>query len=139
MSKDADLEDAPVTPEMGTIELRAYRCQKKGNPKPSKQFAHEDPHWGRISERSKKAGWHYVAYVPPVESYSPWTPLILLLIDPCSTGDEIRVKKRRPAVKIDCLDPLTGPPYASIKIFYRPRGKPDVLSRSPFPYFIQSY
>ncbi|KAF8268891.1 hypothetical protein EI94DRAFT_1699864 [Lactarius quietus] len=95
---DPDLEDAPVAPEMGTIEVKAYRCQKKGTAESSNRFAHGDPQWGRISERSKKAGWHHVA-----------------------TGDEIPVRKRSPSAKVDYLDSPDGPPYASIKIFYRPR------------------
>ncbi|KAN0130158.1 hypothetical protein V8E53_012103 [Lactarius tabidus] len=95
---DPDLEDAPAAPEMGTIELQVYRCQKVGIKKRSKwQYKHEDLHWGRISERSKKAGWHHVA-----------------------TGDEIPVKRVHKILS-DYLDSEDGPPYASIKIFYRPR------------------
>jgi hypothetical protein len=93
---DPDLEDAPFAPEMGTIELKAYRCQKQG-PSESSKYAYEDLHQGRVSERSKKAGWHHVA-----------------------TGDEI-VAPRLTTVLVDYLDPLTGPPHASVKIFYRPR------------------
>ena len=80
MPKDADLEDAPVAPEMGTIELKVYRCQKRGPTGQSRWFAHEDPHWGRISELSKKAGWHHVAYVTSVESSFLWSLLMLLLL-----------------------------------------------------------
>ena len=69
---------------MGTIELRAYRCQVQDNARRSRrssQIAHEDPHWGRISEHSKKAGWHHVAYVvPSVESYFSWSLLRLRLL-----------------------------------------------------------
>jgi hypothetical protein len=70
--KDPDLEDAPVAPEMGTIELQAYCYQQVGIEKRSKeQYKHEDPHSGRISELSKKAGWHHVVYVPPVKFCFP--------------------------------------------------------------------
>ena len=43
------------------------------------------------------------------------------------------------SVSVDYLDLLTGPPYASIKVFYRPRGNPDVLSRNSYPCLVQSY
>ncbi|KAI9441450.1 hypothetical protein H4582DRAFT_2073628 [Lactarius indigo] len=65
---------------------------------PLSLFTHKDLHQGRVSERSKKAGWHHVA-----------------------TGDEIPVEPRPNSVILDYLDPWTGPPYASIKVFYRPR------------------
>jgi hypothetical protein len=94
---DPDLEDAPIAPEMGVIELKAYRCRVRGVTKPSTQFTHEDLHRGRVSERSKKAGWHHVA-----------------------TGDEIAAKVSF-CVDVDYVDPWKGPPYASIKVFYRPR------------------
>ncbi len=141
--KDPDLEDAPIAPEMGTIELKAYRCQIQRTTVPV-QSTYHDLHCGRVSELSKKAGWHQVAYVPSVDSYFqvfPWSLLRLLLIGPSSTGDEIPVRPRSNKVKVNChyLDSLSGPPHASIKIFYRPRGKPVVLSRSPYPYFVQSY
>ncbi|KAI9465924.1 hypothetical protein BJY52DRAFT_1243484 [Lactarius psammicola] len=95
---DPDLEDAPAAPEMGTIELKAYRCQTRHITKPSSRVAHEDLHQGRVSERSKKAGWHHVA-----------------------AGDEIPVRSRSHDIIVDYLDPRTGPPYVSIKVFYRPR------------------
>jgi hypothetical protein len=83
---------------MGTIELKAYRCQNvKQTSSESSKHAYEDLHLGRISERSKKAGWHHVG-----------------------AGDET-VARRQATVSVDYLDPPTGPPYASIKIFYRPR------------------
>jgi len=94
---DPDLEDSPVAPEMGVIELKAYRCQTRRITGPS-QYLYEDLHGGRVSERSKKAGWHHVA-----------------------TGNEIRVTQRSHDVEVDYLDPSMGPPYASIKVFYRPR------------------
>ncbi|KAH9043082.1 hypothetical protein EDB85DRAFT_1913519 [Lactarius pseudohatsudake] len=94
-----DLEDAPVAPEVGTIELRAYRCQRRCITGPSSKSTHEALHRGHVSERSKKAGWHHVA-----------------------TGDEIPIRGRAHRVKVDYLDhPRKGPPYASIKVFYRPR------------------
>ena len=57
--KDPDVEDAPVVPEMGTIELRAYRTRavRTVDYRSSEQ---NGLHRGRVSERSKKAGWHHV-------------------------------------------------------------------------------
>jgi len=127
------LEDAPAATETGTIELKAYRCQLRHITSQPSQLTHEGLHGGRVSERSKKAGWHHIAYVPSVGSYFQvflWPLLRLLFIVPSSTGDEIAVKRPN-SVILDYLDSWTGPPYASIKIFYRPRGKPVVLSRSP--------
>jgi hypothetical protein len=95
---DPDLEDAPVAPEIGTIELKAYRCQALCITGPSSSRPLDDLHWGRISECSKKAGWHHVA-----------------------TGDEIPVAKPSHRVTVEYLDSSKGPPYASIKVFYRPR------------------
>ncbi|KAH9072853.1 hypothetical protein EDB83DRAFT_2516616 [Lactarius deliciosus] len=95
---DPDLEDAPVAPEMGTIELKAYRCQTRCITGPSSRIAHEDLYEGRVSELSKKAGWHHVA-----------------------TGDEIPVRSRSHDIIVDYLDSRTGPPYVSIKVYYRPR------------------
>ncbi|KAH9001119.1 hypothetical protein EDB92DRAFT_1824871 [Lactarius akahatsu] len=96
---DPDVEDAPIAPEVGTIELRAYRCQRRCVTGPSSKSTHEALHRGHVSERSKKAGWHHVA-----------------------TGDEIPISGRAHRVKVDYLDhPRKGPPYASIKVFYRPR------------------
>lgn len=43
-----------------------------------------------------------------------------------STGVEV-LARRQSTVNVDYLDPLTGP-FASIKIFYRPRGTPVFLS-----------
>ena len=69
MPKDPDLEDALVAPEMGTIELKAYRCQILQQD--TREMWTKNSKWcegsGRISELSKKAGWHHVAYVPSVE------------------------------------------------------------------------
>ena len=77
MSKDPDVEDAPVAPEMGTIELKAYRCQIKRATKRWNKSSKWCEDSGRISELSKKAGWHHVAYVPSVKLHfpldSPWS------------------------------------------------------------------
>jgi hypothetical protein len=73
---DEDMEDAPIAPEMGTIEVRAFR----------RRFIHKERrqrhstsglHSGRVSERSKKAGWHHVRYLFPHA-----TRPILIPIDP---------------------------------------------------------
>jgi hypothetical protein len=48
--------------EMGTIELRAYRSQPISAVEPIVHLG-QGLHHGRISERSKKAGWHHVTYV----------------------------------------------------------------------------
>ena len=58
-TEDPDVENAPVVPEMGTIELRAYRCQVLRTV-PFQLNATNGLHEGRVSERSKKAGWHHV-------------------------------------------------------------------------------
>ena len=58
-TEDPDVENAPVVPEMGTIELRAYRCRALR----TIQYLYNTNnglHEGRVSERSKKAGWHHV-------------------------------------------------------------------------------
>jgi len=57
--KDPDVEDAPVVPEMGMIELRAFRTRpvRTVEYQPDAQYG---LHRGRVSERSKKAGWHHV-------------------------------------------------------------------------------
>jgi hypothetical protein len=57
-AEDPDVEDAPVVPEMGTIEVQAYRCQVGR----TVEYQHKDfkLNGGRVSERSKKAGWHHV-------------------------------------------------------------------------------
>ena len=57
--EDPDVEDAPVVPEMGTIELRAFRTRavRTVDNQPDAQYG---LHRGRVSERSKKAGWHHV-------------------------------------------------------------------------------
>ncbi|KAH8996752.1 hypothetical protein EDB92DRAFT_1814117 [Lactarius akahatsu] len=83
--------------ELQLVELKAYRCHLRHITKAPSQFMHEGLHKGRVSELSKKVGWHHVA-----------------------TGDEILVKRPNRAT-VDYLDSWTGPPYASIKISYRPR------------------
>ena len=119
-AEDPDMEDAPAAPEMGTIELKTYRCRTRYFREPSKQSMYENLHQGRISERSKKAGWHHIAYVPPAVIY----PLAITEVapSPSRTGDELPVSFRPNEVEVDYLDPWAGPPFASVKIFYRPRG-----------------
>ncbi|KAI0261269.1 hypothetical protein BC834DRAFT_972863 [Gloeopeniophorella convolvens] len=93
---DTDTEDAPAVPEMGTIEIRAFRSL----------LLHDNAyypvliqglHQGRISEKSKKAGWHHVSI----------------------SGDSPIVKPAR-QVLVQFIDPPHAP-FASMKIFYRPR------------------
>ena len=58
-AEDPDVEDAPVVPEMGMIELRAFRCLAQR----TVQYLYNTNnalHQGRVSELSKKAGWHHV-------------------------------------------------------------------------------
>jgi hypothetical protein len=55
------MENAPVVPEMGTIELRAFRCQSLSD----EEFYIKECdglHQGHVSERTKMAGWHQVRY-----------------------------------------------------------------------------
>jgi hypothetical protein len=59
-TEDPDVENAPVVPEMGTIELRVYRCREVKRTVPYRVNATNGLHQGRVSERSKKAGWHHV-------------------------------------------------------------------------------
>ena len=65
-TEDPDVENAPVVPEMGTIELRAFRCQAQHTVQSLDNTAN-GLHDGRVSERSKKAGWHrnQVTTFPP--------------------------------------------------------------------------
>ncbi|KAN0130153.1 Peptidase S8/S53 domain containing protein [Lactarius tabidus] len=100
---DPGLQDKPVGPGMGSIELKAFRCHKQDSVELLEQVSDEDHHWRRFSKLRKKAGWHHIAV----------------------TGDEVAVGKRPPPVRVHYVDPWTGPSYASIKIFYRPR---EVLS-----------
>ena len=58
-TEDPDVENAPVVPEMGTIELRAFRSQFQCAV-PFQVDPSNGLHQGRVSERSKKAGWHHV-------------------------------------------------------------------------------
>jgi hypothetical protein len=126
-AEDPDFEDAPAAPEMGTIELKAYRCRTRHFREPSKRLLYEDLHRGRVSERSKKAGWHHITYVP---SFVAFLPAITEAVTySFRTGDEIPVNFRPHEVEVDYLDPWAGPPCASVKIFYRPRGiKSDIIS-----------
>jgi hypothetical protein len=59
--QDPDLEDAPVVPDMGLIELRAFRTRAIRTLE-NLPDANYGLHGGRVSERSKKAGWHHVRY-----------------------------------------------------------------------------
>jgi hypothetical protein len=58
-TEDPDVDNAPVVPEIGTIELRAYRSRIK-RIIPYRVNATNGLHQGRVSERSKMAGWHHV-------------------------------------------------------------------------------
>jgi len=94
---DPDLEYyAPVVPEMGTIELRAYRCQAIRIAQ-FHRHVNYGLHQGRISERSKKAGWHHV-----------------------STADEVPTNGHAFSVDLNIFDPPNAP-CASVRVFYRPR------------------
>ncbi|KAF8487198.1 hypothetical protein DFH94DRAFT_687674 [Russula ochroleuca] len=99
---DPDVENAPVVPEMGTIELRAfrYRAGTVRYRKVRNTDYRDRLHQGRVSERSKKAGWHYV-----------------------STADEVpsvRAAKFNFSLHRNYIDPRDVP-YASVKVVYRPR------------------
>ncbi|KAI9511501.1 hypothetical protein F5148DRAFT_327403 [Russula earlei] len=93
---DPDLENAPVIPEMGTIELRACRSRARATVEYLPSPIH-GLHEGRVSERSKKAGWHHV-----------------------STADEVPIKGPMHTVIAEYIDPPNAP-CASFKVFYRPR------------------
>jgi hypothetical protein len=93
---DPDLEYAPVVPEMGTIEVRAYRCQAVRIAEYQRNLNY-GLHQGRISERSKKAGWHHV-----------------------STADEVPTNGPTFSVDLNVLDPPNAP-VAFVRVFYRPR------------------
>jgi len=93
---DPDEEDAPVVPEMGTIEVRAFRTRalRVVDHQPHEQYG---LHRGRVSERSKKAGWHHV-----------------------STGDEIPTDGPTSTIIFNYVDRPKAP-CATFKVFYRPR------------------
>ena len=63
------MEDASIMPEMGTIEVRAFRVHITRKTNPSNDVKYR-LHGGRVSERSKMAGWHHVRY-PVFESIYP--------------------------------------------------------------------
>jgi len=92
---DPDVEDAPMVPEMGTIELQMFRCRTIGYHSRQKDFP-QALHLGRVSELSKKAGWHRVG-----------------------TADEIPIPESQ-FCSVSYIDP-PGVRYATFKIFYRPR------------------
>ena len=102
---------------MGTIEVRGFRCQR--------QWVSNDPYseanglrQGRVSERSKKAGWHHVRLLRlPAASV---THTRVVLIDIHSTADEVPAAPIY-SVSVINIDPQDAP-FASVKIFYRPRG-----------------
>jgi len=116
--KDPDLENAPVVPEMGTIELQAFRCRAMGWVRHQPRSI-DGLHQGCVSERSKKAGWHHVRY------YIPEAPIRFSdrrwLTVRCSTADEIPIEASD-AVIPEYVDPQDAP-YAIFKVFYRPRGR----------------
>jgi hypothetical protein len=65
---DLDSEHAPVVLDTGTIELRTFRCRtphglrmEETTEYKLKSHTHR-LHQGRVSERSKQAGWHHVRY-----------------------------------------------------------------------------
>jgi len=67
VTEDPDLfETAPVVPEVGMVEVRAFRVRIKGMVKRHQYGI--DPkygsrlHQGQVSERSKQAGRHHVGY-----------------------------------------------------------------------------
>jgi hypothetical protein len=117
-----------MVPEMGTIELRAYRSRTIGYEPHKKKEYTQRLHLGRVSELSKKAGWHRVGYV--LYSYLGSLHLSLLGFahQASSTADEIPTSESRgySARYID-IDP-PGVRYVTFKIFYRPRGRPAILS-----------
>ncbi|KAH9990348.1 hypothetical protein BJV77DRAFT_1068992 [Russula vinacea] len=91
---DPDVENAPVAPDMGSIELRTFRCRAVGTAQYNPDYR---LHQGRVSERSKKAGWHRVG-----------------------TADEIPTTRYEHLIDVNFIDTRDAP-YASIKVFYRPR------------------
>jgi hypothetical protein len=59
------MEDAPVVPEMGTIEAQVFRARRLRSVEHSPPVMKYGLHGSRVSERSKKAGWHHVRYSVP--------------------------------------------------------------------------
>jgi len=95
---DPDVENAPVVPGMGAIELRAFRCRRiLRGAEINQTRANHRLHKGRVSERSKMAGWHHVGL-----------------------ADEVFRPSVIHAVIADPIDPSDAP-CATFKIFYRPR------------------
>jgi len=95
---DPDMEDAPVVPEMGTIEAQVFRARRLRSAEHNPPVMKHGLHGSRVSERSKKAGWHHV-----------------------STADEVPFdSSRRHTVAADYIDPPNAP-CATFKVFYRPK------------------
>jgi len=95
---DPDLEHALVGPEMGTIEVQAFRCRYRcSRPRQPSEHAKLQLHQGRVSERSKKAGWHHV-----------------------STADEVPCEFGSSVVTSDNIDPNDAP-FESLNVVYRPK------------------
>jgi hypothetical protein len=125
-NEDPDVENAPVddvvVPEMGTIEIRTFRCRTVR----TAQYHNRGHrlHQGRVSKRSNKAGWHHVRYVLGLKATRPNSsshPRVILIYTP-STADEIPTSRYKYATDLlTYLDPRDAP-YASVKVFYRPRG-----------------
>ena len=105
---------------MGTIELRAFRCQALRTVQ-YQGLPEYGLHQGRVSERSKKAGWHHVGYVICLSGHPSQFLSCVILIDPPSTADEIPSAGPRCSVYADYFDPQDVP-YVTLKVFYRPRG-----------------
>ena len=106
---------------MGTIELRTFRCRVLR----TAQYHNLDYrlHQGRVSKHSEKAGWHHVRYVRGLSRLPVPILIHVLLVDTPSSADEIPSARHTWAKDLLAyLDPRDAP-YASVKIFYRPRGR----------------
>jgi hypothetical protein len=118
-TEDPDLENAPVVREMGTIELRAFRCRVLRTTKYTSEKKSR-LHRGRVSERSKMAGWHHIRYHVSQASRPKSHPRVIL-IDIPSTGDEVPANSPPYSASLNEIDPPNAP-YATVKVIYRPRG-----------------
>ena len=103
---------------MGTIEIRAYRCHVLR----TAEYLHNNIRLreGRVSERSKKAGWHHVRYYTSRAFSSNSHPYTVFVF---STADEAPSDPINTVVDCKMVDPQNAP-YASVKVFYRPKGGP---------------